>query len=49
MAKKIFAFGGTDKYCGPMKSSEVYDITQNSWKNLPDMPEEGQAVTCVRV
>ena len=32
-----------------MKSAEVYDVVQNSWKNLPDMPEAGSDITCVRV
>ena len=32
-----------------MKSAEVYDVVQNSWKYLPDMPNAGQGITCVRV
>ena len=47
MAQKIFAFGGFDEDF--MKSAEVYDVLENSWKNLPDMPEVGSEITCVRV
>ena len=32
-----------------MKSAEVYDVNQNSWKKLPDMPKAGSRVTCARV
>ena len=46
--QKIFAFGGYDG-SNPMKSAEVYDVVKNSWKKLPDMPEEGFQITCVRV
>ena len=38
IAQKIFAFGGYDDRRRAMKSAEVYDIIQNSWKSLPDMP-----------
>ena len=48
MARKIFAFGGSNGQSS-MKSAEVYDIVQNSWVNLPDMPEAGIMVTCARV
>ena len=47
MAQKIFAFGGGDD--SVQKSAEVYDVVRNSWKILPDMPEVGYKVTCVRV
>ena len=52
MAQRIFAFGGTP---GPFrdyknfKSAEVYDFIKNTWKNIPDMPEAGWSVICVRV
>ena len=46
--QKIFAFGGQDGWHN-IKSAEVYDIVKNQWKNLPDMPKEGNAVTCDRV
>ena len=47
MSPKIFAFGG---YNSPhLSSAEVYDVQANSWKNLPDMPQEGFHITCVRV
>ena len=50
MAGKIFAFGGKPHVYGyDMSSAEVYDIVQNSWKNLPDMPESGDFITCVRL
>ena len=48
MYQKIFAFGGYDRSM-PTKRAEVYDVVKNSWKKLPDMPEEGDGVTCVRV
>ena len=32
-----------------MKSAEVYDVVQNLWKNLPDMPEEGSGIRWLRV
>ena len=38
MAQNIFAFGGFDEDGNNMQSAEVYDVAQNSWKNLPDMP-----------
>ena len=46
ITQKIFAFGGsdTDTY---MKSAEVYDVAQNSWKNLPDMLKGSDYVSCV--
>ena len=48
MARKIFAFGGyADK--GAIKSAEVYDVLNNSWKNLPDLPETVGGITWVRV
>ena len=49
--KKYSAFGGDKDLCGinRMKSAEVYDLVQNTWKNLPDMPEACAYVTCVRV
>lgn len=37
VAQKIFAFGGRDCAMDFMKSAEVYDVVENSWKNLPDM------------
>ena len=49
VAQKIFAFGGDDDHYHASKSAEVYDVVKNSWKNLPDMPEEGDCITCVRV
>ena len=44
MTQKILTFGG---YNGNqnMKSAEIYDVVQNSWKNLPDMPEVGTGIT----
>ena len=33
----MFAFGGFNDCL--MKSAEVYDVVQNSWKRLPDMPD----------
>jgi len=48
MAQKIYAFGGgADEES--MKSAEVYDVVQNSWKKLPDLPEKGQDISCVAV
>ena len=44
MAHKIFAFGGIGDEKS-MKSAEVYDVVQNSWKNLPDMPEACWGIT----
>ena len=32
-----------------MKSAEVYNVVQNSWNNLPDMPKSEDGITCVRV
>ena len=32
-----------------MNEAEVYDVVQNSWKNLPDMLEHGYNIICVRV
>ena len=49
MAQKIFAFGGYDDNYNASKSAEVYDVVKNSWKNLPDIAEEGDCITCVRV
>ena len=49
ISQKIFAFGGEGHFWKPMKSAEVYDYLKNTWKNLPDMPEEGCQITCVRV
>ena len=46
--QKIFAFGTTGFY-EIRKCAEVYDVAQNSWKNLPDMPENCRYVSCVRV
>ena len=48
IAQKIFVFGGV---AGGriIKSSEVYDVVQNSWKNLPDMLEASADITCVIV
>ena len=43
MAHKIFAFGGYDRK--RVKSAEVYDVVENSWNNLPDMPEAGKGIT----
>ena len=48
MTQKIFAFGGS-RLAPEVGSAEVYDVVQNSWKNLPDMPEVGDEVTCARV
>ena len=48
IAQRIFTFGGFDDG-ESIKSAEVYDFIQNSWNNLPDMPEEGENVTCERV
>ena len=48
MAQKILAFGGFNSQ-GWSKRAEVYDIVQNMWTNLPDMPEECAVITCVRV
>ena len=48
MDQKLFAFGGYDVLVR-FKSAEVYDVVKNSWKKLPDMPEEGGKITCVRV
>ena len=48
MAQRIFVFGGIKRY-DSIRSAEVYDVIQNSWKNLPDMPQEGGLITCVRV
>ena len=36
MAQKVFAFGGFNGT--NLKSAEVYDVLENSWKSLPDMP-----------
>ena len=36
-------------YGDPTESAEVYDFIHNSWKNLPNMLEEGHGVTCERV
>ena len=47
MAQKIFVFGGVTDNGFYTKSAEVYDVVQNSWKNLPDMPIEGRYITCV--
>ena len=49
VAQKVFAFGGADNDCEAMKSAEVYDFVKNSWNNLPEMPQAGDYVTCVRV
>ena len=38
---KVFVFGST----GDIKSAERYDIIKNSWKNLPDMPTAGEAIS----
>jgi len=41
ISQRIFAFGGrVGGY--PLDSAEVYDIVQNSWKNLPNMPQGGE-------
>ena len=46
MAQKIFAFGGENPDGQQfLKSSEVYDVVQNSWKNLPDMLDDGTQIT----
>ena len=34
----IYVFGGKNQY-GPMRSCEKYDIAQNKWSNLPNLPE----------
>ena len=47
MTQKIFAFGGSHSMC--MGSAEVYDVVQNSWEDLPDMPKRGGVNTCIRV
>ena len=48
MVQKIFAFGGD--LCGDLtKRAEVYDVEENSWTNLPDMPEKAGGITCVAV
>jgi len=48
MGQRIFTFGGfVDKKS--IKSAEVYDFIHNSWKNLPNMLEEGHEVRCERV
>ena len=44
MAQKIFAFGGFQK-SDYIKSAEVYDVLQQQWNNLPDMPVEGSMMT----
>ena len=31
-----------------MKSAEIYDIVKDSWKILPDMPENGSGITWLR-
>ena len=49
MAQKIFVFGGFDTNDDPSKSAEIYDVVNNSWKELPDMPTGGSRITCVRV
>ena len=49
MHQKLFAFGGFDHFKIPTKSAEVYDVVKNTWKKLPDMPERGQFITCVKV
>ena len=38
--------GGSDS---PSKSAAVYDIAENSWRALPDMPEYGSAVSVARL
>ena len=43
MALNIFAFGGENN--GDLKSAEVYDVLQNLWTNLPDMPTGGSIIT----
>ena len=48
MDQRIFAFGGFNGWYNN-KSAEVYDVVKNSWKKLPDMPEPGSGITCVRV
>ena len=44
MAQKIFVFGGSSNE-EIDKSAEVYDVVQNSWKNLPNMPEVGGRIS----
>ena len=34
---------------GALSKVQVYDAVQNSWKNLPDMPEAGHNISCVAV
>ena len=46
--QKIYAFGGKWKnVLTPW--AEFYDVAQNSWKKLPDMPESCENVTCAPV
>ena len=46
MAQKIFAFGGSASASDQViKSAEVYDVVQNKWKNLPNMPKGGSLIT----
>ena len=49
MSQKIFAFGGLGVKYKVSKSAEVYDVVKNYWKNLPDMPEAGYEITCLKV
>ena len=40
ITQKIFSFGGRGNDSKPMKSAEVYDVVQNSWKTIPNILEE---------
>ena len=46
--EKIYVFGGCAAD-GLLKSAETYDMSQNLWVNLPDMPIASEAISTVQL
>ena len=42
----LYAFGGGTGR-DPLNSAEMYDIENDSWKVLPNMPVVGKLMTCI--
>ena len=45
----IYAFGGIRDKWDVLMESEVYHIKQEQWSTIPDMPESGNHISCVKM
>ena len=43
--RRIFVFGGHSDQRYDVTSAEAYDVSENCWYPLPDMPKKGSGVS----